>query len=59
MTFVIDTVGAITLPDGTTCQGVIITSDDPADIRAAARHWAGRVTLEPVADNLLTKEAAE
>ena len=47
MTFVIDTVGKITLPTGETCQGVILTSDDPADIRKAARHWAGRVTLSP------------
>ena len=50
MTFVIDTVGEITLPDGTTTLGVILTSDDRNDIRAAARHWAGRVELVPVAN---------
>lgn len=50
MTYIIDTVGKITLPDGTTCQGVILTSDDPADIRAAMRYWAGKVTLVPVPD---------
>ncbi len=50
MTFVIDTVGEITLPDGTTARGVILTSDDLNDIRAAARHLAGRVELVPVAD---------
>ena len=52
MTFVIDTVGQITLPTGETCQGVILTSDDPADIREASRHWAGRVTLSPVPERV-------
>lgn len=51
MTLVIDTVGKITLPSGETCQGVILTSDDPADIRAAAHHWAGRVRIVPVEDD--------
>lgn len=48
MPFTINTVGEITLPTGETVQGVILTSDDPIDIRNAARHCAGKVDLLPI-----------
>lgn len=52
MTFVIDTVGEITLPDGTRCKGVILAvpadataEQEAAAMRQAGNLWAERVTL--------------
>jgi len=55
MTLVIDTVGEITLPDGTTAHGVVLvvpvgTSQDERreTLQAAVRIWSERVTIQPV-----------
>jgi len=55
MTLVIDTVGEITLPDGTTAHGVVLvvpvgTSQDKRrqTLQAAVRIWSERVTIQPV-----------
>lgn len=54
MEFVVDTVGDITMPDGTTCKGVILTVPDSAtpqeqddSMRAAGRLWCDRVIISP------------
>ncbi|WP_212525880.1 hypothetical protein [Actibacterium sp. MT2.3-13A] len=44
MSFVVDTVGKITLPDGDEVQGVILVGSAD-DVREAAKFWAGRVKL--------------
>ena len=55
MTLMIDTVGEITLPDGTTAHGVVLvvpvgTSQDERreTLQAAVRIWSERVTIQPV-----------
>lgn len=57
MTFVIDTVGDIELPDGTRCKGVILAvpadatpEQEAAAMRQAGKLWSERVTLRSVAD---------
>lgn len=52
MTFVVDTVGEITLSDGTKCKGVILAvpanateAQEREAMRAAGALWAGRVSL--------------
>lgn len=54
MTFVVDTVGRVTNPDGDTFEGVILavpvgTSPHEAKqmVQDAARMWCERVTLTP------------
>jgi hypothetical protein len=64
MTFVVDTVGEITLPDGTVCQGVILAVPSDAKeeqwkpaMRSAAKLWCERVELAATSDR--TAEGGE
>ena len=59
MSLVVDTVGEITLPDGTKCFGVILAvpvdatkEQQRAAIRDAGRLWGERVTLAAQAEGV-------